>query len=305
MVWTFLRRKEPTADPAHAPPLLANRYRVGAKIGEGAAAEVFAGVDMRSGGQVAIKRIALPAGLDAAARADWHARLRREAEVAMRLAHPDILAVLESGLTEHWAWMVMERVHGADLSRYTQRSRLLPEALVLRIGARLGAALAHAHGQGIVHRDLKPANVLVDLAQGQVKLADFGVARQDDAQLTRTGLTLGTPSYMAPELLAGDTASPASDAYALGVMAYELLAGRRPHQASTLGELLRATSQQPPTPLGSLRPDLPPAVLQSVMALLARQPQQRPADLAAWAAELSGLALVLARVLSPGTALRL
>lgn len=305
MAWNLLRRKEPCAEPIHSPPLLAGRYRIGAKIGAGSAAEVFAAVDMRSGEAVAVKRVALPSGLDAAAREDWLARLHRESDLARRLNHPDILKVLHSGLGRHWAWLVMERVHGVDLARYTQRQRLLPEALVLRIGARLGAALAHAHGQSIVHRDLKPANVLIDLGRGQLKLADFGIARHEDAQLTRTGMTLGTPSYMAPELLAGDLASAASDTYALGVMVYELLCGRRPHQASNLGELLRATSQQAPTPLSALRPDLPAAVVRSVEQLLTRRPQDRPSDLAAWAAEMAGLAAVLARVLSPNAAMRL
>ena len=305
MAWNPLRRKEPFAELSHSPPLLAGRYRIGVKIGKGSAAEVFAAIDMRSGEAVAVKRVALPSGLNATARADWLARLQRESELAQRLNHPDILKVMHSGLGRHWAWMVMERVHGADLTRYTQRQRLLPEPLVLRIGARLGSALAHAHGQGIVHRDLKPANVLVDLVRGQLKLVDFGIARHEDAQLTRTGMTLGTPSYMAPELLAGDSASAASDAYALGVMVYELLCGRRPHQASSLGELLRATSQQAPTPLSALRPDLPVAVVHSVEQLLARRPQDRPSELTAWAAELAGLAAVLARVLSPDAATRL
>ncbi len=303
MAWFSFKRREPATATAHAPPLLAGRYRIGSKIGSGAAAEVFEAIDMRSGNVVAIKRVALPAELTSAVRAEWLARLRREAELARELEHPDILAVLESGLGEHAAWMAMERVHGVDLSRYTQRSRLLPEALVLRIGARLGAALAHAHRHGVVHRDLKPANVLVDLGSGALKLCDFGVARLQEGGGTRTGMTLGTPAYMAPEQLAGAPATPASDTYALGVMLYELLSGRRPHQADTLGELLRATSQEPATPLGALRPDLPAPVLALVSRLLATNPQDRPADLAAWAAEAAALAAVLARVLAPDAAL--
>jgi serine/threonine protein kinase len=179
--------------------------------------------------------------------------------------HPDIVTVHDSRRNRTvQLWLAMERVRGVDLSRYTQRHLLLPENLVLRIGARVGAALAHAHAQGVVHRDLKPANVLVNLAAGQVKLTDFGVARQEDAALTRTGMTLGTPAYMAPEQLAGAPASPATDTYALGVMLFELLAGRRPHQAATLGDLLQATAQQPPAALSRLRPDLPATVVAAV-----------------------------------------
>ncbi len=304
MAWYSFKRRAPVA-ALHAPPLLAGRYRIGKQIGAGAAAEVFEAIDMRTGDTVAIKRIALPAELDPQARAEWLDRLAREVELGRSLMQPDILVVHDAGLGSHAAWMAMERVHGVDLSRYTERQRLLPEALVLRIGARLGTALAHAHAHGVVHRDLKPSNVLVDLSGGQLKLADFGIARQDDASLTRTGMTLGTPAYMAPELLSGAPASPASDAYALGVVLYELLTGRRPHQASTLGELLRATSQEPGTPLGELRPDLPAPVVQAITRLLARRPEERPADLAAWSADLARLAALLARVLSPETAPRL
>ena len=248
---------------------------------------------------MAVKLIQLPADLPAAQRQEWVARLHREAELARKLDHPDIVAVYEAGIQGQQAWLAMERVHGVDLSRYTQRHLLLPENLVLRIGARVAAALAHAHACGVVHRDLKPANVLVHLAGGQVKLADFGVARQDDAELTRTGMTLGTPAYMAPEQLAGAPATAASDTYALGVMLFELLAGRRPHQAATLGELLQATASQPPAALARLRPDLPAPVVAAVEQLLARQPADRPANLDAWAASVAALAALMTRLLAP------
>lgn len=305
MAWFPFKRREPDVLVAHAPPLLANRYRIGARLGGGAAGEVFEAVDLRTGGLVAVKRILLPATLSAAERADLRARLQREADIGRRLDHPDIVAVYEAGLSDEMAWLAMERVSGVDLARYAQPHRLLPEALVLRIGARVAAALAHAHANGIVHRDLKPANVLVDLGSGKLKLADFGAARLDEASLTRTGMTIGTPAYMAPELLAGDAASPAADAYALGVMLYELLAGRRPHQGASLGELLRTVTHDPPTPLATLRPDLPPAVVAPVEQLLARHPAERPVDLADWAADLAALAAVMARVLSPEVGLRI
>jgi len=194
----------------------------------------------------------------------------------------------------------MERVRGVDLARYAEPQRRLPDDLVLRIGARVASALAHAHARGVVHRDLKPGNVIVNLAAGQVKLADFGVARDADASHTRTGMSLGTPAYMAPEQLAGEPASPASDAYALGVMLFELLTGRRPHQADTLGALLRATASQPPAALRALRPDLPAPAAAAVEALLARDPADRPADLDAWAGQVAALAALMARLLAPG-----
>lgn len=306
MAWFPFKRglaaSAPDGAPGAGPALLAGRYRIGARLGGGAAGEVHEAVDLRTGNTVAVKLISLPVDLGADERKEWLLRLQREADLARRLDHPDIVAVFEAGLQPGGAWLAMERVHGVDLSRYTQRHLLLPETLVLRIGARVGAALAHAHANGIVHRDLKPANVLVNLASGQVKIADFGVARDDDASATRTGLTLGTPAYMAPEQLAGAPANAASDVYALGVMLFELLCGRRPHQAATLGELLKATASEAPASLAALRPDLPPTVVMAVEQLLARDPADRPADLAAWSAQIAALSALMARVLTPTVA---
>ncbi len=306
MAWFSLRRDATRHTPAlridDGPPLLAGRYRLGARLGQGASAEVREAIDLRTGNTVAVKLISLPIDLPDVQRKEWLQRLQREADLARRLDHPDIVAVIEAGLQPGGAWLAMERVRGVDLSRYTQRHLLLPETLVLRIGARVAAALAHAHANGIVHRDLKPANVLINLADGQVKLADFGVARLEDASATRTGLTLGTPAYMAPEQLAGAPAVAAGDTYALGVMLFELLAGRRPHQAATLGELLQATASQPPASLARLRPDLPPAAVAAVEQLLASNPADRPADLVAWSAQVATLSALMARVLTPTVA---
>lgn len=301
----FSRKAAPAVLTGFGPPLLAGRYQLGARLGRGAVGQVFDGVDMRTGGPVAIKFIPLPEALTAAQRHDWLQRLHREAEVSHRVRHPDIVAVHDAGLEPRQAWLVMERVNGVDLTRYTDRHRLLPEALVLRLAARVALALAHAHEHGVVHRDLKPANVLVDVGAGHVKLADFGVAHTEDSSLTRTGMLLGTPLYMAPEVLAGAPCTPASDAYALGLMVYELLSGRRPYEADSLGDLLRAMNAAAPTALARHRPDLPPAVLALVAAMLASQPQDRPADLGAWASEAAGLAAVMSRVLTPDVALRL
>lgn len=301
MTWFKRKPSEPaTPQISHSgPPLLAGRFRLGHRIAEGGAGAVHEAIDLRTGAAAAIKLVALPAGLAGAQRKEWVDRLQREAALGRQLNHPDILATLDTGLTGSHAWLAMERVHGADLGRYTQASRLLPEAVVLHIGARVADALAYAHVRGVIHRDLKPSNVLVDLGSNRVKLADFGVARLEDTQTTKTGMTLGTPSYMAPELLAGEVASPASDAYALGVMLFELLTGRRPHQAENLGELLRVTVRDEPASLHALRPDLPASVCAAVQQLLARTASQRPADLAAWGAQVDALATVMTRLLAP------
>lgn len=301
MPW-FARKPADAAPAATARQVLNNRYRLGEVIGEGAGGLVYDAFDLRTGASVAIKLLLLPAQLAPAARTQWLLRMRREADLARRLQHPDILAVLEAGLQGQQAWLAMERVHGVDLTRYTQPARLLPENVVLHIGARLASALAHAHAHKIVHRDLKPANVMVNLAAGVIKLADFGVAHSDDLSLTRTGMQIGTPAYMAPEQLAGAPATAASDTYALGVVLFELLTGRRPHQADTLAGLLKATAQQPPTSLATLRPRLPAPVVAAVGQLLERDPAQRPSDLARWSASTAALVALMSQLLATAPA---
>jgi eukaryotic-like serine/threonine-protein kinase len=213
-------------------------------------------------------------------------RFLREAQTARQLNHPGIVRVLDAGATDGVAWIAMEVVAGADLTRYTRPLRLLPEPLVARIGARVARALAHAHTRGVVHRDVKPGNILVDLPDAAVKLTDFGVARQLDHSHTRSGVVLGSPEYMAPELLGGAEAGPAADLYGLGVTLYELLAGRRPHQAGTMGALLRAVAAEAAPDLRALRPELPPSICEAVMLCLAKRPEARPQDAAVLAEQL-------------------
>jgi serine/threonine-protein kinase len=143
-----------------------------------------------------------------------------------------------------------------------------------------------------VHRDVKPANVLVDWPRDAVKLADFGLARADDGVQTGTGIVLGTPAYMAPEQLAGAVPTPRSDLYAVGVMLYELLAGRLPYEGASMGEWLRHVADEAVPDLRRLRPDLPEGVAALCTRLLAKRPADRPADGDAIARELTALLAV-------------
>ena len=263
------------AEPSSAPRGIAG-YRTLRLLGRGATAEVHLALHEASGQLVALKLFAFE-GETSAALDEALARFVAEADTSRRLRHPDIIAVLDAGRAPGLAWLAMEYVEGHDLSRYTVRARLLPEALVLGIGVRLARALAHAHGQGVIHRDIKPANVRVDLTHDVVKLGDFGVARLADAARTRTGLMLGTPAYMAPELLAGGEPGPAADIHALAVMLYELLAGERPYRGDTLGELIREVAQQPVPALRARRPDLPEALSDLLSQAMAKRPEDRPA----------------------------
>ena len=282
--WWPQRQTAASTAPEPTSPAQFGRFQVTGLLGRGASGQVFAA---QAGDQrVAIKTLELNAALPPREQAEQRERFERQAEVMRGLAHPDIVRLLDQGSVGGVPWIAMELATGAELARYTRANRLLPEAVVLRIIARVAGALAHAHARGVVHRDLKPGNVRIDLGEDRIKLLDFGVARMEDAAVTRTGVTLGTPAYMAPEQLTGDHADARSDVYALGVMLYELLSGRLPHPASTLGELLRAVSAGEPVPLTHWRPDLPAGLADLVAALLQKDPAARPTDLHRLAAEL-------------------
>lgn len=279
------QRVEPDRE-AHGPGrVIAGRFRLQQLLGRGAAGEVHQAIDQRDGRTVALKLIrrrdegAPPEGAD-----------DREQVAGWRLRHPGIAGLIDAGSDGGLRWLAMEFAPGVALTRYTDPARLLPEGVVLRIGARIAEALAHAHALGVVHRDLKPSNVRIDLPTMGVTLLDFGVARIDDGMNTRTGLTLGTPAYMAPEVLAGQPASTAADVYALGVILYELMAGRRPHDGATLGELLRSVAERPMPDLGGRCPHLSGPVAEAVHLALRREPKERPSDLVAYASSLEALA---------------
>ncbi len=277
--WRRLPEPAIALDRGADPVAIDGRFRPRAFLGRGAAGAVYLADDLKTGAAVALKLIALAGGPNGTQRDEWRERIASEAAAAARLRHPGIVALLDAGVHADHAWLALEYVAGADLSRYVQPHRLLPEPLALRAGARIARALAHAHRAGIVHRDLKPSNVRVDLVRDVVKLGDFGIARFDDAAHTRTGVFLGTPAYMAPELLLGEPAGPASDTYALGVLLYELLSARRPREGANLGELLRAFDREAPVDLAARRPDLPDEVTALVRTALERAPGRRPGDL--------------------------
>jgi serine/threonine protein kinase len=272
------RTQSPMPAGALVPGTLLGGYRIERLIGRGAMGAVYLAVDPRNDTPVALKTLALAQEFGDADYATARQRFLQEAATASRLHHPDIVALYGAGEDRGIAFLAMEALAGADLSRYTRPSRLLPEPIVLRIVARVAEALAHAHQQGVVHRDVKPANVMVDLPTHQVKVTDFGIARCTDAARTRTGLTIGTPAFMAPEQLAGDVPDAASDLYALGVMLFQLLTGRLPYEGDSMGRLLRAIATEPPLELHSVRPSLPPALAPLMANLLAKSARARSRD---------------------------
>ncbi len=255
------------------------RYRIERQIGRGSMGAVYAGMDPKVGRAVALKTLALSREFEGTELTEARARFFREAETAGRLKHRDIVTIYDAGEENGLAYIAMEYLSGSDLQNHTQPDRLLPVAVVLRCMARVALALHYAHSQGVVHRDIKPANVMVDLAADSVKVTDFGIARiAADASRTRTGLVLGSPSFMSPEQMAGQRVDGRSDLYSLGAMLFQLLTGRLPHQADTMSRLMFQIANETAPDVRSLRPELPDTLAEIVARAMQKRPEARFAD---------------------------
>lgn len=251
------------------------RYRIERELGRGAMGAVYLGRDPKINRQVAIKTMALSREFAGDELVEARERFFREAETAGRLQHPDIVTIFDAGEERELAYIAMEYLKGDNLQAYTQAPKLLPVATVLQIVARVADALHYAHSQGVVHRDIKPANVVVDLATDVVKVTDFGIARVADSARTRTGLVLGTPSFMSPEQLAGRRVDGRSDLYSLGVMLFQMLTGRLPHRSESMATLMQQIANEPAPDVRSIRPHLPEAVARVVALTLEKRPEAR------------------------------
>jgi eukaryotic-like serine/threonine-protein kinase len=269
--------------PAPAPALRPDRatlgrYRIERELGRGSMGTVYLGHDPQIGRAVAIKTMALSREFQGSELTEARARFFREAEMAGRLRHPDIVTIFDASEDQGLAFIAMEFVGGHDLLRHTLPGRLLPVPVVLTTLARVAHALAHAHREGVVHRDVKPANVMIDPATGAVKVTDFGIARIADACRTRTGLVLGTPSFMSPEQMAGRRVDGRSDLYSLGVMLFQLLTGALPHASDSMAELMHRIVNDTAPDVRTLRPELPEALANVVALALEKRVEVRYAD---------------------------
>lgn len=254
------------------------RYRLEHELGRGSMGAVYLATDLQTSGKVAIKLLSLQRDFSPEDMVEVRQRFIREARAASSLKHRDILQVLDSGASGQDTWIVMEAVQSQDLSAHTCAGQLLPVVQVLRITSRLARALAYAHRQGVVHRDIKPANVLVDLASETVKLSDFGIARIADGSRTRTGLVLGTPSFMSPEQLVGLRVDGRSDLYSLGVLAFQMLSGQLPHRAESMARLMFEIANEPAPDIRSVRANLPESLASVVALALEKRRELRYAD---------------------------
>ncbi len=240
-------------------PML-GRYQVEKELGKGAMGVVYLGKDPKIGRVVAIKTLALAREFEGEELEDARQRFFREAETAGRLQHPHIVTIFDAGEDHELAYIAMEFVKGKDLSEHTRAGQLLPMAQVVSIVARVAEALDYAHQLNVVHRDIKPANVMYEATSDTVKVTDFGIARMTDASRTRTGMVLGTPSFMSPEQIAGKKVDGRSDLYSLGVMAFQLLTGGLPFRADSMAELMFKIANEPAPDVCVVRPGISAAL---------------------------------------------
>jgi serine/threonine protein kinase len=257
--------------------VLADRYELGERLGVGGMSTVVRAFDDRLERDVAIKLLAEHLADDS----QFVARFRREALAVARLVHPNIVQVFDFGLDEatHRQYIVMELVRGQSGAEILREEGVLELRDALSIVAQACRGLEYAHRNGVVHRDVKPGNLLRS-EDGVVKLADFGIAKafSEESSITQVGSVLGTAAYLAPEQAAGEQAGPASDLYALGVVAYQLMSGRLPYEAQSLTELALKQQREVPPRLDELNPDVSPQLAMAVDRALALDPRQRPAS---------------------------
>ncbi len=232
------------------------RYAVERELGKGAMGVVYLGKDPKINRVVAIKTMALSQEFEADELEEVKARFFREAETAGRLQHPNIVTIYDAGEEHDLAYIAMEFLEGHDLSRYTKLDTLLPLSVVLGIIFKSALALDYAHKANVVHRDIKPANIMFEPTKKTVKITDFGIARITDSSRTKTGMVLGTPSYMSPEQLSGKKVDGRSDLFSLGVMLYQMVIGKLPFQGESMATLMYKIANEPHKELAELKPEL-------------------------------------------------
>jgi serine/threonine-protein kinase len=252
--------------------VVGGRYELGDQIARGGTAQVFLARDLLLGRPVALKVLFSELSTDRA----FVERFRREAQAAANLSHPNIVPVFDWGETDSTYFIVMEYVDGEALSSIIRTQAPLNSAQAASVASDIAKALAYAHRHGVVHRDVKPGNVLIT-ADGQVKVTDFGIARAIgvDEQVTQTGLVMGTATYFSPEQAQGLGVDGRSDVYALGVVLYEMVAGRPPFVGESPVAIAYQHVREQPQPPSAFNPDVPPALEAVILQAMAKLPKER------------------------------
>jgi serine/threonine-protein kinase len=250
--------------------LVDGRYRVLRRIGSGGMADVYCAEDNHLGRQVAIKVLHRRFAQDQ----EFVERFRREAKSAAGLNHPNVVGVFDRGEHEGTYYIAMEFLEGRTLKDIVAAEAPLPQERVIDLGLQILQAAGFAHRHGVIHRDFKPHNVIVDQL-GHAKVTDFGIARAGASEMTETGSIMGTAQYLSPEQAQGHAVTATSDIYSIGVMLYELLAGRLPFEGDSAVAVALKHLSEPPPPISHWRPDVHPALEAVVMAALAKDPAHR------------------------------
>jgi hypothetical protein len=252
---------------------IAGRYRLEGRLGHGGMSTVHLAIDLRLERQVAVKLLAEHLAEDPA----FVSRFQREAQAAARLVHPNIVQVFDSGRDEHTGqyFIVMEYIEGSSCAEVLRDQGWVEVDEGLSIIEQACEGLHYAHRHGVVHRDVKPGNLL-RAREGEVKLADFGIAKAtEQSSITQVGSVLGTAAYLAPEQARGEEAGPSADLYALGVVTYQLISGRLPYEAGSLTELALKQQQEQPPLLDKLVAAVRPELAAAVAVALALDPRDR------------------------------
>ncbi|HEX4837956.1 MAG TPA: protein kinase, partial [Solirubrobacteraceae bacterium] len=252
---------------------IAGRYRLERRLGFGGMSQVHLAFDKRLERRVAVKLLAEHLAEDPT----FVSRFQREAQAAARLVHPNIVQVFDSGQDERTGqyFIVMEYIEGSSCAEILRDDGWVEVGEALSIIEQACEGLDYAHRNGVVHRDVKPGNLL-RAREGQVKLADFGIAKAtEQSSITQVGSVLGTAAYLAPEQARGEEAGPSADLYALGVVTYQLISGRLPYEASSLTELALKQQQEAPPTLDTLVAAVRPELADAVAIALALDPDDR------------------------------
>jgi CHASE2 domain-containing sensor protein/predicted Ser/Thr protein kinase len=291
-------------------PML-GRYQVEKELGKGAMGVVYLGKDPKIGRVVAIKTMALSQEFEGDELTDARERFFREAETAGRLQHQNIVTIFDAGEEHDLAYIAMEFLKGKDLVDQCKDGQLLEMPRVISIVARVAEALAYAHRQNVVHRDIKPANIMYELESDTVKVTDFGIARITDSSKTKTGLVLGTPSFMSPEQIAGKKVDGRSDLYSLGVMLFQMLTGVLPFRGDSMAELMYKIANEEAPDIRIVRKDISEKLANVVALALSKRPETRyqdgdqfAGDLRSAQAEMMGMSTSAVKALSKGVVLR-
>jgi serine/threonine protein kinase len=267
-------------------PRQLGRFETVRRLGRGGMGSVYLAEDRKIGRQVAIKEIRIERGVSETVLAEARIRFEVELRAAGRLSHPNIATVYDAFETEDSYCIALEYVPGISLDERLKAGPPLTATAAARLGGQIAAGLDYAHRRGIVHRDVKPGNILLS-EEGEVKITDFGIAKLASLDVTQTGIALGTPSYMSPEQIQGQTLDGRSDQFSLGVLLYQMLTGRLPFAGENAHSVLYKVLHAEPERPGAINPALSSAVDRVLAKALAKEPAGRYATCGELARELA------------------